>query len=404
MSSKGAFKHSNRYAATASKYESVIERPVGPPRGPSKSSGKSGGNKPGPWDGVKPDAKSSGKRRERNEEKNSLLEKDYLAEAREKRERTSSIIGNVRAREDVRSPRENRTRESPRNCPTRVADPRRAPSSTQIFCCIVVLACMYGSYVAYKSYTAKGDNADDVPSRPSATRVDADDDATPRAVKSSFVDAFNPNREETEALTPPSPPPEVFQSPENQARIYEAMETKAKAEHDRDEMLSAIEEPSTRAKVRMFADAAIAGVKVMLVESEIAAVDELSACEAIFEKLHLSGDAARCEVKPKEQPALAKVEVERASSVRAKSNPATSASSSPPSSSSSPERSDDEKDRELAETKAELEKLKAQLREKEKAESRNDKLEKSVKDESKASAASRKKAKKKLRSRRGGLI
>ena len=99
MSSKGAFKHSNRYAATASKYESVIERPVGPPRGPSKSSGKSGGNKPGPWDGVKPDAKSSGKRRERNEEKNSLLEKDYLAEAREKRERTSSIIGNVRARE-----------------------------------------------------------------------------------------------------------------------------------------------------------------------------------------------------------------------------------------------------------------------------------------------------------------
>ena len=65
---------------------------------------------------------------------------------------------------------------------------------------------MYGSYVAYKSYTAKGDNADDVPSRPSATRVDADDDATTRAVKSSFVDAFNPNREETEApLLLPAP-------------------------------------------------------------------------------------------------------------------------------------------------------------------------------------------------------
>ena len=120
MISKAAFKHSNRYAATASKYESVIERPVGPPRGPSKSSGKSGGNKPGPWDGVKPDAKSSGKRRERNEEKNSLLEKDYLAEAREKRERTSSIIGNVRAREDVRSPRENRTRD-----PAQLPDTRR---------------------------------------------------------------------------------------------------------------------------------------------------------------------------------------------------------------------------------------------------------------------------------------
>ena len=71
----------------------------------------------------------------------------------------------------------------------------------------------------------------------------------------------------------------------------------------------------------MFADAAIAGVKVMPVESEIAAVDELSACEAIFEKLHLSGDAARREVKPKEQPRAAKVEAERASPVRAKSNP-----------------------------------------------------------------------------------
>ena len=263
---------------------------------------------------------------------------------------------------------------------------------------------MYGAFVAYKSYAAKGD---DVPSAPSATRVDADDDASPRAVKSSFVDAFDPDREETKELTPPSPPPEVFQSPENQARIYEAMETKAKAQHTRDEMLSKIEDSNTRAKARIFADAAIAGVKVKQIESEIAAADESSACEAVFAKLHLDGNAGLCEVTPKEQPALAKVEVERASSVRAQTNPATSSSSPSPSSSSaaaaasssssSPEGSDDEKERELAETKAELEKLKAQLREKEEAdaESYNDELEKAAKDDSKASAASPKKAKKK---------
>ena len=252
---------------------------------------------------------------------------------------------------------------------------------------------MYGAFVAYKSYAAKGD---DVPSAPSATRVDADDDASPRAVKSAFVDAFDPDREETKELTPPSPPPEVFQSPENQARIYEAMETKAKAQHTRDEMLSKIEDSNTRAKARIFADAAIAGVKVKQIESEIAAADESSACEAVFAKLHLDGNAGLCEVTPKEQPALAKVEVERTSSVRAQTNPATSSSPSP-SSSSSPEGSDDEKDRELAETKAELEKLKAQLREKEEAdaESYNDELEEAAKGESKASAASPKKAKKK---------
>jgi hypothetical protein len=102
MSTQGAFKHSSRYAATASKYGS--QRTDGPPGGPPKSSRKSGGSTPGAWDGVKPESKSSGQRRERDKEKNSLLEKDYLAEAREKRERTSSIISNVRARDDVDHP------------------------------------------------------------------------------------------------------------------------------------------------------------------------------------------------------------------------------------------------------------------------------------------------------------
>ena len=265
MISKAAFKHSNRYAATASKYESVIERSVGPPRGPSKSSGKSGGNKPGPWDGVKPDAKSRASAG-RGMRRRTRCWKGLPRRGARERERTSSITATY-ARAKTSDHPERIEPANPRNCPTRVADPRRAPSSTQIFCCIVVLACMY--CVTWRARATPPETTQTTLLRP-PRRAWMSTTTPPSSRQVILRGRLNPNREETEALTS-LPAPEVFQSPENHAYIRgDGDQGQGRARPRRD---ATIEEPSTRAKVRMFADA-IAGVKVRLVESEIAAVDD----------------------------------------------------------------------------------------------------------------------------------
>ena len=90
MATQGAFKHTSKYAATATKY-GTREGEDGDP---------SSKKEPGVWDGFKPDERAPRSRKNaRLGDREKLLDKDYMAEMRRQREQSNSIMTQVRARE-----------------------------------------------------------------------------------------------------------------------------------------------------------------------------------------------------------------------------------------------------------------------------------------------------------------
>ena len=92
MATQGAFKHTSKYAATATKY--------GTREGEDGDGGPSSEKAPGVWDGFKADARAPRSRKNaRLGDREKLLDKDYMAEMRRQREQSNSIMTQVRARE-----------------------------------------------------------------------------------------------------------------------------------------------------------------------------------------------------------------------------------------------------------------------------------------------------------------
>jgi len=90
MATQGAFKHTSKYAATATKY-GTREGEDGDP---------SSKKEPGVWDGFKNDERAPRSRKNaRLGDREKLLDKDYMAEMRRRREQSNSIMTQVRARE-----------------------------------------------------------------------------------------------------------------------------------------------------------------------------------------------------------------------------------------------------------------------------------------------------------------
>lgn len=97
--SSGSFRHTSKYSATASKYG-----PGGAPaKGSSVKGGAGGGGKPGLWDGFKKGETAVDRQQASSDpdggrggsEKDGLLEKDYIAEARQKSERLQACLTQV---------------------------------------------------------------------------------------------------------------------------------------------------------------------------------------------------------------------------------------------------------------------------------------------------------------------
>ena len=92
MATQGAFKHTSKYAATATKY--------GTREGEDGDGGPSSKKEPGVWDGFKADERAPRSRKNaRLGDREKLLDKDYMAEMRRQREQSNSIMTQVRARE-----------------------------------------------------------------------------------------------------------------------------------------------------------------------------------------------------------------------------------------------------------------------------------------------------------------
>ena len=92
MATQGAFKHTSKYAATATKY-GTREGEDGDP---------SSKKEPGVWDGFKNDERAPRSRKNaRLGDREKLLDKDYMAEMRRRREQSNSIMTQVRARESA---------------------------------------------------------------------------------------------------------------------------------------------------------------------------------------------------------------------------------------------------------------------------------------------------------------
>lgn len=91
MSSTGSFKHTSKYAATATKY-GTREDETGAPEASEKPAGV--------WDGFG-DAERSVRARKgaRLGDREKLLDKDYMAEMRKKREHRNGVMTQVRRRE-----------------------------------------------------------------------------------------------------------------------------------------------------------------------------------------------------------------------------------------------------------------------------------------------------------------
>ena len=90
MATQGAFKHTSKYAATATKY--------GTREGEDGDGGPSSKKEPGVWDGFKADERAPRSRKNaRLGDREKLLDKDYMAEMRRQREQSNSIMTQVRA-------------------------------------------------------------------------------------------------------------------------------------------------------------------------------------------------------------------------------------------------------------------------------------------------------------------
>ena len=95
MATQGAFKHTSKYAATATKY--------GTREGEDGDGGPSSKKEPGVWDGFKADERAPRSRKNaRLGDREKLLDKDYMAEMRRQREQSNSIMTQVRARTSAR--------------------------------------------------------------------------------------------------------------------------------------------------------------------------------------------------------------------------------------------------------------------------------------------------------------
>jgi hypothetical protein len=117
MATQGAFKHTSKYAATATKY--------GTREGEDGDGDPSSKKEPGVWDGFKADERAPRSRKNaRLGDREKLLDKDYMAEMRRQREQSNSIMTQVRAREArgtasepsiASDTKETRTRRRPRS-------------------------------------------------------------------------------------------------------------------------------------------------------------------------------------------------------------------------------------------------------------------------------------------------
>ena len=97
----------------------------------------------------------------------------------------------------------------------------------------VAVACVWLAVVAYRTWggdlpqplhwsfsTPSSDGREGAVTAPVASADASENDAETRSIRSSFVDAFDPDRAELPKFPPPpNAPPAVAQSPENQARI-----------------------------------------------------------------------------------------------------------------------------------------------------------------------------------------
>jgi len=257
MSSTGSFKHTSKYAATATKY-GTREDETGAPEASEKPAGV--------WDGFG-DAERSVRARKgaRLGDREKLLDKDYMAEMRKKREHRNGVM-------------------------------------TQAAVLCVAVACVWLAVMAYKTWGG------DLPrplnwsfnspgARSTSAPVASEDGDDRHVVKSAFVDTFDPDRKELpKATSPPPAAPAVAQSVENQARMDDAIAKRATATHARDDLLNAIDDPVVKRKTRIASDAAIAGVAVKTVEADIAAASEQDACAQFFLKMHVDAALATCEV------------------------------------------------------------------------------------------------------------
>jgi len=80
------------------------------------------------------------------------------------------------------------------------------------------------------------------------------------------------------------------------ANVTDAAEKKAKAEETRDALLDGIIDEMTKSKVKLLADAAIAGVKVKKVALALTAESESDACDQAFSKMKLNSSLGACDV------------------------------------------------------------------------------------------------------------
>ena len=174
----------------------------------------------------------------------------------------------------------------------------------------VAVACVWLAVVAYRTWggdlpqplhwsfsTPSSDGREGAVTAPVASADASENDAETRSIRSSFVDAFDPDRAELPKFPPPpNAPPAVAQSPENQARIDAAEEKRSAARGARDAFLDTVEDEATKRKARVYSDAAIAGVAAKHVEADITAADEREACAQFFTKMHVDPSSAFCEV------------------------------------------------------------------------------------------------------------
>jgi hypothetical protein len=100
-------------------------------------------------------------------------------------------------------------------------------------------------------------------------------------------------------IPPPSPPP-PFPPPmsnETAALVTDADDKRAKAEETRDALLDGLgDDAMLKAKVKLLADAAIAGVKVKKIALALTAESESDACDGAFSTMQLNSSLGACDV------------------------------------------------------------------------------------------------------------
>ena len=91
------------------------------------------------------------------------------------------------------------------------------------------------------------------------------------------------------STSPPPPPPSSSSSSPTSAQ-----DKKAAAEKTRDSILADIADARLKAKAKLLADAAIAGVKVQRLTAKLSAADEDAACSSAFTKAEMSASDGAC--------------------------------------------------------------------------------------------------------------